>query len=138
MFVRQCCWWSKSDTKWKQLASLTSDYPELSRPSQCWLCPCTEHVAHITYKSTKQKENIDHCSAMKLKNEPKFWKPGDCVIIDTVLGKPMNTEGFSILPWDILLLWYETDNCCGCHQNSRPEGCWSWHGDQVYLDSSGG
>ena len=61
------------------------------------------HTAHIACKFAELKEKIDRHSGKKLEDGPKFLKSGDPAIVDTVPGKPMCVESFSIFLWAILL-----------------------------------
>ncbi|EHB08428.1 Elongation factor 1-alpha 1 [Heterocephalus glaber] len=77
----------------------SDDYPEPSRPDQCWLRSCTGlHTAHITYKFAELKEKIDHWSGKKLEDVSKFLKSGEAATIDMVPGKPMCVKSFSDFP----------------------------------------
>ncbi|EHB11886.1 Olfactory receptor 2AJ1 [Heterocephalus glaber] len=55
---------AKTTQPWKQLVSLLRDFPEPSRPGQCWLCPCWIATAHIACKFAELREKIEHKSGL--------------------------------------------------------------------------
>ncbi|CAI9157986.1 unnamed protein product [Rangifer tarandus platyrhynchus] len=56
------------------------------------------HTAHTASKFAELKEKIDRRYGKKLEDGPKFLKPGDAAIIDTVSGNPRCVEIFSDFP----------------------------------------